>query len=121
MKVEEGIKMKKKKAMGIILLILLLLLLFPYLKVEVLTGIYGNQFESLYNASGWLNQLSYFKVMKYNGDKADVYYADLDGISGATFLYHFEKESGEWELKNWECIWSKSGSADKFIWPYYFH
>ena len=115
--------MKKKKAIGIILLILLLLLLFPYFKVEVLTGIYGNQFEYLYNASGYIQEMKYFKVMKCTQEKADVYYAakgDDDRVS-RTLLYHFKKESGEWELENWECIWSRSGSADKFIWPYYFH
>ena len=112
--------MQKKKLIGIILLILLL---FPYLRVEILTIVYGNQFEHLYNESGYIQEMKYFKVMQCKQENADVYYAakgDDDRIS-CTLLYHFKKKSGEWKLDDWECIWSKSGSADKLIWPYYFH
>lgn len=69
--------------------------------------------------------VTYFKVMKYSGDKADVYYADLDDTDGttkATLLYHFKKKDNVWILNEWEIIWTEGGNADsKFMWPYYFH
>lgn len=115
---------RKKKIKLLIIAVLVICIIGSYLKVEILTLFYGNQFEDLYNASGWVDSLTYFKVMKYSKYKADVYYADLDSTddtTGATFLYHFQKDSGQWVLDSWECIWSEGGSADKFIWPYYFH
>lgn len=114
----------KKKIKFLIIAVLAIFIMGSYLKVEILTIFYGNQFEDLYNASGWVDSLTYFKVMEYSKYKADVYYADLDSTddtTGATFLYHFEKDSGQWVLDSWECIWSEGGNADKFIWPYYFH
>lgn len=116
--------MNKKKKIGILLIILFLFVGGSYLKVEILTVLYGNQFESLYNASGWVPHMTYFKVMSYSDDKADVYYADLeeeDETSNATFLYHFQRVDNRWQLDEWECIWAEMGTADKFIWPYYFH
>lgn len=117
--------MKKRKIIAIVLLGALIIFVGgSYLRVEILTALYGKQVEDLYNASGWVNKVTYYKVMTYSSDKAEVYYADLaddDETSNATFLYYFKKVDNEWVLDKWECIWAELGSADKLTWPYYFH
>lgn len=107
----------------IVLIIVVLLLLVPYIKVELHTVLFGGQFRSLYDASGWIEDFRYFKVMKYNDSYADVLYVaeSEQARSTATFLYHFQKDKGQWELESWECLWSRSGNAEKFFYPYYPH
>lgn len=104
------------------ILLLILMIVGSYVKVEIQTLLYGEQFEELYDASGWIEDISYFKVMKYSGENADIFYVALsveDGSPTAKFLYHFKKESGNWTLDSWKCLDSKSGNAEKFYWPFY--
>ncbi|MDE7367729.1 MAG: hypothetical protein K2N24_10270 [Lachnospiraceae bacterium] len=107
----------------IILIILVLLILFPYIKVEIHTFLFGGQFRNLYDASGWIENVRYFKVMEYNNSCADILYVSDSENEGskATFLYHFQKINDQWELESWECLWSRSGNAEKFFYPYYPH
>ena len=103
---------------------ILLMIGAPYIKVEILTLMHGSEFAELYDASGWMNDMTYLKVYHYSLNEATVYYADLEDReegSNATFLYHFSREDGEWNLQDWKCIWSESGNADEWIWPYYGH
>ena len=106
----------------IIIAAILLIIFVPYIKVEILTMLYGEQFEELHNASGWVDEINFYKIMKYKDDYAEVYYVSIDdaGENEGGFLYKFIKEDDEWILDNWNCIWSKHGNADEFIWPYYF-
>ena len=30
----------------------------------------------------------------------------------------YKKENGSWYFDRWETVWSRSGSADGFVWPY---
>lgn len=127
MKNEEKVKSEKLntgiKKRYLILIILVVLILFPYIKVEVHTLLFGGQFRNLYNTSGWIEKVRYFKVMEYNNSYADVLYVSASENAGskATFLYHFQKENDQWELESWECLWSRSGNAEKFFYPYYPH
>ena len=88
MKNEEKMKPEKLnigiKKRYLILIILVLLILFPYIKVEIHTFLFGGQFRNLYDTSGWI-------------------------------------ENDQWELESWECLWSRSGNAEKFFYPYYPH
>ena len=55
------------------------------------------------------------KVLYYNNCYACVY-ACTDYYGN---IYHLKNEDYEhWEQYAWECVWSRSGSADDFIWPY---
>ena len=36
-----------------------------------------------------------------------------------TDLFTFVLKDEHWTLDKWSTIWSKTGSADDFIWPYY--
>ena len=108
--------MKHKKVIGI-LIVIVLLIIFPYMKAEWLTAQYGNEFDDLYKESHMLDSISYFKVMKYSEMEAEVYYVQGEHL-GAD-LFTFIKDNNQWKLDSWETVWSKYGSADKFIWPYY--
>lgn len=107
-----------------VLIILIVFIIISYLYVEILTYKYGMQFAHLYDASSWIENCSSHKVFKYADDEADVYYEAFNPNEkkvSATFMYHFKRVNDTWMLDSWECIWSRTGSADGFIWPYYFH
>ena len=105
----------KKYIILSIVLILLGVIFFPYLKVEYLTMKYGDEFVGLEQQTKMLNDAKYLKVFSYNDTEAVVYY-----LSDTRSLITFNKDSdNNWQYKEWRVIWSKSGNADEFIWPYY--
>lgn len=106
--------MKKGKKLTIIAVICFTLVI-PYIYSEILTQIYGREFQNFYKETGWMEQMDYFKIRYYSAKRAEVYYIEK---GKAVFLCEFEFEK-KWELKEWRCIKSKSGSANEFIWPYY--
>lgn len=103
------------KKVKILIVCILMIIFLPYLNVELLTFRYGKDFElKEYNM---VTGISYCKVMKYRKNYAEVLYVCK---GEATILVKYERDdSGEWVDNYWECIWSASGSADEFIWPYY--
>lgn len=102
----------------IILLCALLVGIVPYIRVEVLTWQHKSEFSTLYNLNGMLKDIEYFKIMSYSKKSAEVYYVSRGKKAG--FLYKFvQNDKGEWQLEGWDVVWSSSGSADNFIWPYY--
>ncbi len=110
--------MKKHKKSFIIILvcaIIMFILFFPYFKAEFLTLKYGNEFNDLQKQTNMLTDADYHKVISYSKDTAKVFY-----VSGSGDLMIFKKDSnGNWKLSNWETVWSDSGSASGFMWPYY--
>lgn len=57
------------------------------------------------------------KVINYGEDYAKVY-AVLENDE-AGLVYHFVKnESGDWMFDCYDTVYSKTGSADGFVWPY---
>lgn len=113
-----------KSKIKIVLILFIVFICASYLNVEVLTYKYGMQFKDLYNASGWIESCSLYKVFKYADDEAEVYYEAFNPNKkkvSATFMYHFKRVDDKWILDSWKCIWSQTGNADEFIWPYYFH
>ncbi len=59
-----------------------------------------------------------FKGSHISKDFARVYY-----VGGTGDILTFSKVDETWELEHngWETVWSKTGSADGFIWPYFYH
>lgn len=56
------------------------------------------------------------KVLKYRRDSAEIYVVWENKVGN---IYYFKRDNGDnWKFDYWDTIWSKTGSADKFIWPY---
>ena len=111
----------------------------PYIEIERLTDRHGAQFEDGYLQLGYFKECDYHKVLRYEGEGPFVYcsnsttsglldYIDADEAAviyvvddhAAEVLVVFEEApGGGWQLKSWDAIWSKSGSADDFTWPMY--
>lgn len=108
---------KQKKTLIVIAACILILLIIPYIKVEILTWQYGREFASLYRLTNMVEGIDYFKVMDYSGTSARVYYVTSNRSAG--ILLTLVQQDGQWALETWEAIWSKTGSADGFMWPYY--
>ncbi len=108
--------MKKTQTWVLVSLIcvILLLLFSPYIKAEYLTHKHGEQFQGLESQTKMLKDSRYFKVLEYTDQYAKVFY-----VSNTGDLITFVKNNGSWELSTWETVWSTSGSADGFMWPYY--
>lgn len=108
----------RKLIKGIIIGYILGVLIIPYIKVEILTYLYGKEFDGLDKQTNMLVGSEYYKVFSYDSKHfARVYYIDKDHTSRN--LITFTKEDGAWKLYQWDTIWSSSGSADSFMWPYY--
>lgn len=97
--------------------ILAILFSLPYLKAEYLTSRYGDMFEYEYHQSGMITEIEYFKVISYSNGNATIFYVLKNHSAGVCM--NFRKEHKSWQVTNWQVIWSTSGSADKFFWPYY--
>lgn len=121
-------------------LLLLIFLFSPYFVVNNLTEKYGAEFGELYSENGFYSEIEYLKIIQYRNEKVNFYYLDSDKLKKelsdldnnyAVVLYVEEKhssaslfifcdENGQWKFVNWNLIWSVSGTADGFMWPYYF-
>ena len=86
------------------------------LKCEILTYKYGSQFEDLYKGHVMIDDVDCIKVLKYSENSATVYYISKNHRTGE--LVKYKKQDGKWEFHSWSTIWSTSGSADGYIWPY---
>lgn len=118
--------MKKRTKVLIIVLAVVLVALLPFimwgsslLKCEILTKVYYNDFEYAWTDNIMLDEMEYFKVLDCDGETARVYYVS-EGMDWASVLT-FEKNDGKWVETQWECIWSKTGSASGVIYPYLWH
>ncbi|MBE6599229.1 MAG: hypothetical protein E7638_07295 [Ruminococcaceae bacterium] len=108
-------KKRTKICLVTVKLIILAVLFSPYIRAEYLTFVYGKQFAGLEQQTNILNPARYFRVLAYSETEATVFY-----VSDTGDLMTFVKDAnGEWERAEWKTIWSTTGSADEFMWPYY--
>lgn len=111
----------KKRIFIIIVFVLaflaLLLIFSPYIKAEILTLKYGQQFANKYNQTNMIDDIQYMKVIEYSDTYAEVFYVTDNHETGELMI--FEKENEGWVYVYWNTVWSKTGSADNFMWPYY--
>ena len=111
-------KINIKKVTLIIVFVLLIVLFFPYVKAEFLTARYSDEFDDGYEQTGMIDEVEYFRVIEYNDREAVVCYIEKNHASLSKIW--FERNNDDtWKEVGLECIWSKTGSADKFCWPYY--
>lgn len=89
--------------------------IFSIIKSEYLTTTYGSCFEEYYCEYTSL-EYTYLKVLNYGDDKAIVYYVERH--EGGDVLYFEKDKQGRWNIVEWKTIWSRTGSASEFVWPY---
>ncbi|MBB6217231.1 hypothetical protein HNQ80_003350 [Anaerosolibacter carboniphilus] len=110
--------MKKfRETLIVIAICTLIFLIVPYIRVEILTWQHGSEFATLYRLTNMIDGIDYFKVMDYSDTSARVYYVGNNRVTGS--LLRFIRKDGQWVLERWDTVWSRTGSADDFIWPYY--
>lgn len=102
-----------------IVLVFLVVWVASLLKCEVLTNKYYDELEYAHLENTMIGDVDSFKILDCNGEKAEIYYLCNDNT--ASFVLRFEKQNNEWKEISWDCIWSKQGSADKIIWPFWYH
>jgi len=110
---------KKVKKWIFLLAIILLIAVFPYLRVEYLSYKHGHQFEELYKLTNMIDGICVVKVYEYSENYAKVYYVETGRLTGSFVYFYRDNERNKWLLDKWETVWSKKGSAEGFIWPYY--
>ena len=106
-----------KKAKMSLVLIILCFLLYWGLSIAVCewrTFKYGKEFYGLDEMTNMLNASETVKVLSCSRTYAVVYYRDRKGGD----IIEFIKENNEWVLYKWQIIWSRTGSAEGFMWPY---
>lgn len=82
---------------------------------EVLTNKYSDEFALAYQSNPMIYGVEYFKVLRCDGETAEVYYVSADRGD----VLEFENRSGTWVETSWKTIWSKHGSASNAVWPYW--
>ena len=92
--------------------------LIPTAKIEISTLLHKNEFDGLQTQTGWLDKDMDLKVLDYSDKTASVYYRDDESTDRITF--NRDSSASEWHMSNWETLWVKQGSADDFIWPYFY-
>lgn len=59
------------------------------------------------------------KVLKYTKDSAAVYSVLKNEFANAGTIYYFKRDNeNNWKFDYYDTIWSKTGNADKYVWPY---
>jgi len=114
----QGVIMKKPLIIiFIIVACSILIWIASLVKCEVLTFQHWKEFETLYKETNMLGEQEYLKVLDYSDISARVYYVGINRAGGN--ILRFVKQNGQWVYAEWEeTVWSKTGSADGFMWPY---
>lgn len=80
---------------------------------EIMTTQHGSEFLEFKEIS----TASKFKILTYTDDFARIYCVNFNETNGS--IHNFVKRDGNWVYNNWENgVWSKTGTADGFVWPY---
>ena len=111
-------RMQFSKTLIVIAAIVALFLLFwivSLIKCEILTSKYYDQFALAYQNHPMVYNVEYFKVLRCDGEAAEVYYVSTDCAD----VLEFRIQDGAWVDTSWRRIWSKHGSASNVVWPYW--
>jgi hypothetical protein len=85
-------------------------------RCEILSFQHWKEFEGLGEKStNMISKAETVKVLEYNNMSARIYYKNYYGGN----ILRFIKQDEKWVFTKWEkTVWSRTGSADDFIWPY---
>jgi len=86
--------------------------IIPFARNEILTAKHLHELE--FEDKEYFEEL---KVVKYNKNTAKIY--AVNNGRGAAILVTFKKIDGKYEYDHWDAVWSKTGSADDMLWPYF--
>ena len=114
------------KIISVIVIGVFIFWLISIVPIWIRTAQFGHEFtyhyrQTLFPPYGFPDRM---RVMSYSDDVAVVYYSARRGPAGELpcgglgVLITFTMVNDEWILYRWEVIWSASGSADGFIWPF---
>ncbi|HPF55962.1 MAG TPA: hypothetical protein PLV03_05425 [Clostridiales bacterium] len=112
----------KKNIVKIIALFILIVFLDFWvgsiIKCEILTYKHGAEFSDAVNRFNMVD-VDYYKVIKYDyDDHMALVYCVARGGAGITMSFKENGNATGWIYLGWRTVWSSSGSADDFIWPY---
>lgn len=103
-----------------VLLCLITINVVSVIRCEMLTHKHYAEFCDAYKENTMLGEIDFFKVLEYEPfSYARVYYVS-EGKSGGNILI-FKYDNGSWKEISWNTIWSKTGSADNVVYPYWWH
>jgi hypothetical protein len=106
---------KKIIVFGIVISVFIMRWVISIVKCEILTLKYKKEFIGLELQTNMLTQAKSLKVLSYSEKTATVYYRS----EGGGDILEFRKDNNVWILNRWVAtVWSSSGSADGFMWPY---
>ena len=107
------------KIVLVIIIVLFLLFVVPLINCEVLTILYGEEFFSEAYSDNYMSvENGYKRVIKYNGNKAEVYAVN----ASSAVLWQYEKVNAEWQRKDTKVVWTTmGGNAAEIVWPYWWH
>ena len=106
-----------KRTLIIIILCPIAYWAISFAQCELLTVQHGQEFKDLYRVNTMIGEQSYLKVLNYSDTYAQVYYVGINRSGGD--ILGFSKQNDRWVYQKWErTVWSKTGSADDFVWPY---
>ncbi len=90
-------------------------------KCELLTLLYGAEFENNYQNNTMIDEIDYLKILQYTENTAKVYYVTENKSTGEVLI--FKNINNEWVYDQWYgTIWSGiGGSASGVVWPYWWH
>ena len=90
---------------------------FSIIKIEILTAIHKEELYMSSAVSGRIGEPDKIKVMNITDEAAQVYLFN----DGGGIIIDFIKDGDSWEYEKGRAVWSRAGSADGIIWPYFYH
>lgn len=113
-------KTKNKYLIIGFILCLIIIHIFSLVKCEVLTHKHYDEFKDAYKQNTMLGEMEFFKVLEYETcGVAKVYYISKGKTGGNVLTFVYEEDT--WHEVSCNTIWSKTGSADDVIYPYWWH
>lgn len=92
--------------------------IFPFLRYEILTKQYGEEFIGEHQQTKILDKIDDFRVIRYQNKEAAIYYVGEDRNAGLLCTYK-KAPSNNWELIDWDYVWSESENVRGILWPYF--